>query len=105
MTISDGMAGPKDGWEGTIVMRLDRMGGRVVVVVMSLPLEPVVLHVLLVINTGSRVLPYLDQGSINKYRKNLVNTYFHHTVRHRTVAEKPQDCVLAWLGMCKPVCM
>lgn len=27
MTISDGMAGPKDGWEGIIVMRLDGQQG------------------------------------------------------------------------------
>lgn len=56
VTISDGMVSSKDGWEG-IVMRLDRMGR-----VMSLPLDPVALHVLLVINTGSRMLPYLGSG-------------------------------------------
>lgn len=90
MTISDGMAGPKDGWEGTIVMRLDRMGSRVVVVVSPL-LEPVTLHVLLVINTGSRCCHIWNQGSINKHWKNLVNMYYHHTVRQRTAAGKPQD--------------
>lgn len=70
--------------------------------------EPVALHVLLAINTVSRVLPHLGSGK-RKYWKNLINTYSHHTMRHRSRDRAATRlCLLGWacayMCACELVC-